>query len=155
MPGDLYTASILERATNVPRRGRLAHPHASAHAHARLCGSDMIVDLCLDHGIITDFAHEGKACALGTAAASIVARQIIGASVDELRLVRIQMRAMLKNGGPPPSGARWQDLAMLEPMRDFPARHGSLLLVFEALVMALDTLALDSLPAAGADILLR
>jgi NifU-like protein involved in Fe-S cluster formation len=130
----------------------LAHPHASAHAHARLCGADMIVDLCLKGAIITDFAHEGKACALGTAAASIVAAQIIGAHVEELRLLRTHMRAMLKNGGPPPSGARWQDLAMLEPMRDFPARHGSILLVFEAIVMALDRLAPDSLPADEADL---
>ena len=46
------------------------------------------------------------------------------------------MRQMLKANGPPPGG-RWADLAVLEPVRDYKARHASTLLVFDAVEQAL------------------
>ena len=46
------------------------------------------------------------------------------------------MRKMLKAGGPPPTG-RWADLAVLQPVKDYKARHASTLLVFDAVEAAL------------------
>ncbi|HUO11904.1 MAG TPA: iron-sulfur cluster assembly scaffold protein, partial [Caulobacteraceae bacterium] len=43
--------------------------------------------------------------------------------------------AMLKEGGPPPEG-RFADLAMLAPVKDYPPRHASTMLAFEATVDA-------------------
>jgi NifU-like protein involved in Fe-S cluster formation len=58
-------------------------------------------------------------------------REIIGSTAAELRAVGAAMRNMLKRGGPPPGG-KWGDLSVLEPVRDYKARHPSTLLVFDA-----------------------
>jgi NifU-like protein involved in Fe-S cluster formation len=137
MLDDIYNARILEFAGNIPRVGRLDHPDASAKAHSKLCGSTVIVDLCMKDGAVTDFAHDVKACALGQASSSIMARNVIGASAAELREVQKTMRAMLKEGGEPPAG-RFADLKFLEPVREYKARHASTMLTFDAVVDALD-----------------
>jgi NifU-like protein involved in Fe-S cluster formation len=133
----VYNKRILELAADIPRLGRLVHPQGSATAHSRLCGSTITVDLSLDRGKVCDFAQELKACALGQASASILARHILGATPGELRALRETMRKMLKENGAPPAG-RWADLAALEPVRDYKARHASTLLPFDAVVGALD-----------------
>ncbi len=131
MLNDVYSSKILELAANIPRQGRLAHPDATARAHSKLCGSTVIVDLIMRDGKVVDFAHDVKACALGQAAASIMARNVLGATTPELRELRVQVRAMLKENGPPPKG-KWAEIAVLEPVRDYKARHASMLLTFEA-----------------------
>ena len=85
MLDDIYNKRILEFAGIIPRIGRLPQPDASATAHSRLCGSTVTVDLKMDGDVVTDFAHDVKACALGQASSSIMARNIVGASADELR----------------------------------------------------------------------
>ena len=131
MIDDLYSAKILRAAANMPRAGRLAHPDASAEKVSKLCGSRVLVDVALRDGRVTDYAQEVKACALGQAAASIMGEQVIGATVQEIETARDALRAMLKSGGPPPEG-RFADLAMLAPVKDYPPRHASTLLAFEA-----------------------
>lgn len=137
MLNEVYNRRIIELAGNIPRLGRLPAPDASATAHSKLCGSKVTVDICLADGVVSDFAHDVKACALGQASSAIMAHHIIGATPAELRHVRDQVRAMLKENGAPPSG-RWADVAVLEPVRDYKARHASTLLTFEAVVDALD-----------------
>lgn len=137
MLDDIYNAKILEFAGNIPRIGRLDAPDASAKAHSKLCGSTVLVDLKVEDGVVTDFAHEVKACALGQASSSIMAQHVVGASAEELRQVQQTMRAMLKDGGDPPEG-RFADLKFLEPVREYKARHASTLLTFDAVVDALD-----------------
>lgn len=137
MINDVYNAKILELAGNIPRLGRLDQPDASATAHSKLCGSTVTVDLKLDNGAVSDFAHDVKACALGQASSSIMARHVIGARPDELRQLRETVRKMLKENGPPPGG-KWADIAVLEPVRDYKARHASTLLTFDAVVSALE-----------------
>ncbi|MEN3793732.1 iron-sulfur cluster assembly scaffold protein [Fulvimarina sp. MAC3] len=137
MIDDVYNTRILELAGNIPRTGRLESPDASATTHSKLCGSTVTIDLKLEDGAVSDFAHEVKACALGQASSSVMARNIIGATPDELRAVRQEMRAMLKENGPVPEG-RFADLKYLEPVREYKARHASTLLTFDAVVSALD-----------------
>lgn len=129
---DIYADKLLALAAAISRTHRLPSPDASASAHSKLCGSTVAVDACFDGDRITDFGQEVKACLLGQASASVVAREIVGTSIDEFRDVAAQMRAMLKSNGEPPGG-RWADLALLEPVRDYRARHPSTLLVFDAL----------------------
>lgn len=136
MLNDIYNARILTLAADIPRIGRLASPDASATAHSRLCGSTVTVDIVMDGDRVADFAHDVKACALGQAASSIMARNVVGSTADELRALRDQVRAMLKEHGSPPSG-RWSDIAVLEPVRDYKARHASTLLTFDAVVDAI------------------
>ena len=137
MLDDVYNGKILDLAGNIPRLGRLAQPDASATAHSKLCGSTVTVDLKIEHDEVTDFAHDVKACALGQASSSIMARHVIGAKAHELRQLRETVRKMLKENGPPPSG-KWADIAVLEPVRDYKARHASTMLTFDAVVAALD-----------------
>ena len=140
MLSDIYNKRILDLAGNIPRLGRLEKPDASARAHSKLCGSTVTVDLKVDGEVVTDFAHEVKACALGQASSSIMARHVVGSTAEELRLVREAMRRMLKENGAPPAG-KWSDLGVLEPVRDFKARHASTMLTFDAVVDALDQVA--------------
>jgi NifU-like protein involved in Fe-S cluster formation len=135
MLDDIYNAKILELAGNIPRIGRLPAPDATARAHSRLCGSTVIVDVKMADGRISDFAHDVKACALGQASSSIMARNVVGSTPEELRGLREAMYKMLKEAGLPPDG-RWADLKYLEPVRDYKARHTSTLLTFDAVVDA-------------------
>ncbi len=136
MLNDVYNRRILELAADIPRGGRLPHPDASATAHSKLCGSTVTIDLAMTGGRVTDFAHDVRACALGQASSSIMARNIVGSDASELRAVREQMYRMLKENGPVPAG-KWADLAVLEPVRDYKARHASTLLTFDAVVDAI------------------
>ena len=138
MLNDVYNRRILELAAGIPRLGRLDHPDATATAHSKLCGSTVTVDLKMTGDTVTDFAHEVKACALGQASSSIMARHIIGAKADELRALRETVRKMLKENGTPPTSGKWADIAVLEPVRDYKARHASTMLTFDAVVSALD-----------------
>src|SRR5215831_1527871 len=124
MLNDVYNRRILELAGNIPRLGRLPAADASATAHSKLCGSTVTVDLKMDGDVVTDFAHEVKACALGQASSSIMARNVVGANAQELRGLREAVRRMLKDNGTPPAG-KWGDVAVLEPVRDYKARHAS------------------------------
>ncbi|MEC9244829.1 iron-sulfur cluster assembly scaffold protein [Nitratireductor rhodophyticola] len=137
MLDDVYNAKILGFAGNIQRIGRLDAPHATAKAHSKLCGSTVVVDLRMEGDTVVDFAHEVKACALGQASSSIMAAHVVGAKSGELRRVREQMYAMLKEEGAPPNG-RFDDLKYLEPVRGYKARHASTLLTFDAVVDAID-----------------
>jgi NifU-like protein involved in Fe-S cluster formation len=136
MIDDVYNAKILGFAGNIARIGRLDQPDATAKAHSKLCGSTVTVDLAMRDGVVTDFAHEVKACALGQASSSIMAQHVVGATAEELRAVRETMLKMLKEGGAPPAG-RFADLKYLEPVRDYKARHASTMLTFDAVVDAI------------------
>ena len=140
MIDDVYNAKILDFAGNIPRIGTLEDADAEAAAHSKLCGSKVKVWLKMDGDHVSDFAHDVKACALGQASSSIMARNIIGASAEELREVRRTMLAMLKENGPAPEG-RFADLKFLEPVRDYRARHASTMLLFDAVVDCLDQIA--------------
>ncbi|MEO6394719.1 MAG: iron-sulfur cluster assembly scaffold protein [Devosia sp.] len=134
---DLYSQRILEIAANQPIPGRLANADATIRKVSRICGSSIEIDLSVHDGRISGYGHAISACALGQTSAAIVAANVIGAPIGEFRALRDQMTAMLKADGPPPGG-KWADLALLEPVRDYAPRHTSTLLVFDAVVEALD-----------------
>ena len=112
MLDDIYNKRILELAADIPRLGKLEAPHARASAVSKLCGSKVTVDLAMEDSRVSDFAHDVKACALGQASSSLMARNVIGSSAQELRDLRATMRAMLKENGPPPQG-KWEELKVL------------------------------------------
>ena len=137
MLNDIYSRRILELAADIPHLGQLSEPDASATARSKLCGSTVTVYVKLEGNVVTAFAHEVKACALGQASSSIMGRNIIGATIAELREVRDAASRLLRADGDPPQG-KWGDLKVLEPLRDYKARHASILLTFDAVVDALD-----------------
>ncbi len=136
MMDEIYNSRILEFAGNIPETGRLADPDAEASAHSKLCGSKVRITLKMDGDTVTGFAHEVKACALGQASSSIMARHVVGATSAEIRQAREDMLAMLKADGEGPSG-RFEDMRFLKPVRDYKARHASTMLTFDAVVDAI------------------
>lgn len=153
MINDIYNARILALAAEIPRLGRLQAPQATAKAHSRLCGSTVVVDLAMDGDTVTDFAHEVRACALGQASSSLMARHVVGAKASDLRALRETVLKMLKENGPPPEGA-FDEFKVLEPIRDYKARHASTMLTFDAVVDCINQIeaarATDASPAAEA-----
>jgi len=135
----LYNARIMELAEDIPLEGRLDDADATASVRSPLCGSRITVDLKVKDGIVSDYRHVVRACTLGQAAASIMARHVVGKTVEELRRVGAAMRAMLKQGEPLPADA-WEDLRVLTPVQDFKSRHGSVLLSFDAVEKALKSI---------------
>ena len=138
MIDDLYSSKILKLAANMPHAGRLAAPDASSEKVSKLCGSKITVDVVMQDGKVADFGQDVKACALGQAAAAVLGEHVIGADLEEIEVARDALRAMLKADGPPPVG-RFSELSVLAPVKDYPARHTSTLLAFEAAVEAVRT----------------
>ncbi len=134
---DIYNSKILEFAGNITHAGVLPDADASSEKHSKLCGSKVRVHLKMDGHRVADFSHEVRACALGQASSSIMARHVIGATAAEIRKARQDMLAMLKEGGEGPDG-RFEEMRYLKPVKDYKARHASTMLTFEAVVDAID-----------------
>ena len=149
MIDDLYSAKLLKLAANMPHLGRLPAPDASSEKVSKLCGSRVVVDVTVEGDRVAQFAQDVKACALGQASAAVLGASVLGASLSEIEMARDQFRAMLKQGADAPQG-RFSDLSMLAPVKDYPARHASTLLAFEATVDAVHQ-ALARTSPAGAD----
>lgn len=141
---ELYNKRILELAADIPLLGKLLTPCASSTKRSKLCGSVVTVYVKMRNGAVSEFAHEVKACALGQAASSILANNVIGSSLEELEQALINTRAMLEQNTPPPE-SRFAEIDVLQVVRDFKARHASVLLTFEATVEAVK-LAIKRIP---------
>lgn len=134
----LYSRRILALAAEIPHLGRLDAPEGSAHKRSPQCGSSVTVDVRLADGLIADFAQEVRACALGQASAAVLGRAVIGRSPAEIAEARAALAAMLQAGGPAPQGI-FAELETLLPARDFPNRHASILLAWDALLAAIES----------------
>ena len=137
MLDDIYSNKIVELAADIPLIGKLQNADSSATAVSRLCGSKVTVFIKVEGNKVIDFSHDVKACALGQASSSVMARNVIGSSFDELKELANVMRKMLKENGPPPS-RKWSELSILEPVKDFKSRHASTLLTFDAVNDAIE-----------------
>jgi NifU-like protein involved in Fe-S cluster formation len=133
----LYSGKILELAAAISRQGRLAAPQGTARKRSPICGSVVTVDLVVADGRVTEFAQDVKACALGQASAAILGGVVLGRTAKEIRRARDQLRAMLKEAGPPPE-APFDLYQVLIPAREYRNRHASILLALEASVEAID-----------------
>ncbi len=134
---NLYNERILELAANLKKDDRLENADASVTLDSPLCGSRIKVDLKLEGDVISAYGQQVRACALGQSAAAVMAHKVVGQSKSEMRQLRDQMHLMLKGDGAPPSGY-WGDLHVLEPARDFKARHASIMLPFNAVIKAIE-----------------
>ncbi|WP_438959711.1 iron-sulfur cluster assembly scaffold protein [Nereida sp.] len=136
----IYSAQILQLTTELSRVGRLDAPSHSAKRRAPLCGSSVTVDLLVEDGVIHDYAHDVKACALGQAAASVVAKNIIGRSTAQVVATRDALARLLAEDGPVPQ-APFEGFEVLRAAKDYKNRHASIMLSLDA---ACDALSGDS-----------
>ncbi|WP_084399262.1 iron-sulfur cluster assembly scaffold protein [Henriciella aquimarina] len=140
MSAELYHNRVLELAANIPHVGTLPDTDASVEKVSRVCGSVVRVDIRLseDGETVDAIAVDPRACALGQAATAVLAESIVGAKTEEVFAARDALRAMLKEGGKPPAG-RFAELRHLAGVADYPPRHTSTMLAFEAACEAIET----------------
>lgn len=132
----LYSARILELATDIPHARRLDSPDASVKRRSPLCGSTVTVDVQVADGRLAALGQEVKACALGQAAAAVAGDAAPGLSLDQIEKGRDQLRAMLKEDGPVPD-APFDGFEVLIPAKNYKNRHASILLSMEAMAEAM------------------
>lgn len=145
---DIYNARILQLAGNIERAGVLDNADATAEKHSKLCGSKVRVFVKMEEGVVSDFSHQVRACALGQASSSVMARHVVGATPAEIRTAREAMLSMLKEGGDGPDG-RFEEMRVLLPVKDYKARHASTMLTFDAVVDCLDQIEAGAVTKAG------
>lgn len=133
----LYSGRILALAADMPRTGRLDTPMATVRKRSPLCGSTITVDVDIADDVVTDYAQNVKACALGQAAAAVVGASVVGQNRASIQRGRDALYAMLTENGPIPP-APWQDLEVLQPAADYKNRHASIMLAFDAILQAFE-----------------
>lgn len=140
MSAELYHNRVLELAANIPHLGALDGADASVEKVSRVCGSVVRVDIRLseDGETVDAIAVDPKACALGQAATSVLAENIVGSRVEDVFAARDALKAMLKDGAEPPAG-RFAELRHLAGVADYPPRHTSTMLAFDAACEAIET----------------
>ncbi|MTH77492.1 iron-sulfur cluster assembly scaffold protein [Paracoccus aestuariivivens] len=133
----LYSRRILALASDIPHLGKLENPAGSAHRRSPQCGSSVTAHVVMNGDQIADFSQEVRACALGQASAAVLGGAVIGRTRDEIAHAIEELTAMLKTEGPVPSEP-FAELETLLPARDFPNRHASILLAWQATLDAID-----------------
>lgn len=134
----LYSRRILALAADIPHLGQLEAPTGRASRRAPMCGSTVTADVVMRDGRIAEFAQDVKACALGQASASVLGSVIPGLSRDQIVAGRAALEALLTRGETA-LPAPFEGLEVLAAARDYPNRHGSILLPFDATLAAIDS----------------
>lgn len=99
-------------------------------ARSRSCGSLIRLGLAADaEGRIERVAVRSQACAIGQAAAAIFADGAAGLTGDDLRAAHQGLLRWLAGEGPLPE---WPGLSAIIAARDYPGRHGAILLAWQA-----------------------
>lgn len=137
MLGQLYNTDILTLSSSL-KNAALDHPDGTARKVSKLCGSWLEIDVAMEGETVSDVALRVQACALGQASAAILQANIKGATLSEITDARDALKAMLKENAEPPSG-RFAQLKLLQSVKDYPARHQSTMLAFEAAVEAVES----------------
>ena len=132
----LYSDRILKLATELPPPSRLVNPDASAKKRSPLCGSAVTVDLKIEHGAISEFSQDVKACALGQASASVLEKVAVDCTLYDIQSAHDSLQDMLKNAGEAPSPP-FEEMEVLKPAKDFANRHASIMLSLEAALEAM------------------
>ena len=139
---DIYTKKVIELASNIPFSERLQTPSITHTKRTPICGSSITVDMKVSDGRISKFGQKVNACALGQASATIVTRNIIGATHGEVQLLRNTVTEMLTSDGPIPN-IPFEDFEALTPAREYKNRHASILLIFNVILEGFDRLDLS------------
>ena len=130
----LYRKALLRLAADAMGAGHLPAPDAAATAANPACGDSVTVELALDGSRITAIAHDTRACILTQASAAILGAVAPGMDGAALTALEAGVRAMLKEGAPPPL----PDYAAFDGAATLPGRHVCVLLPFQALRQALE-----------------
>ncbi|MBY9062092.1 iron-sulfur cluster assembly scaffold protein [Sphingomonas yunnanensis] len=127
---DLYTPEISALAIGNPYPERLADPAGTAEKRSPICGSRVTVDVALDRdGRVAALGTQVRACLLGQASSTLLARHAVGRTPEELAAARDSLTAWLAGTGNVPD---WPGIGIFTPGLKLTARHPSIRLAFEA-----------------------
>jgi NifU-like protein involved in Fe-S cluster formation len=133
----LYTPELLGLAVELARHPALTQAAVRGEARSATCGSTLAMDLELDEaGRIQQLGLRVQACAVGQAAAAIFARHAAGRNAGDIGATLRGLEAWLAGEGELPD---WPDLALIDAARDYPGRHGAILLPWRAALAALSS----------------
>lgn len=126
----LYTPEVLALATSLSNWPLDDALPLQGSARSKSCGSVVMLGLEADDaGRIAALGIKAQACAIGQAAAAIFAKGAIGQAGAAVASTERALRAWLAGEAPRPD---WPDLELLESARAYPARHGAILLAWQA-----------------------
>lgn len=131
----VYNAELISLSGQAAVPKPLDKYDASAKSVSPICGSEITVQMTLDGERIKSFGFEVEACALTKSVVAVMAKAIIGKTRADVARAGNELEAMLDGQPVFPSGD-WDKLRILEPVKDFKARHNSILLPFEAVEKA-------------------
>lgn len=130
MASPLYTTDILRLASETVNWPRLEAPRFSVERRALLCGSSLLLDLDIDtDGRICAIGMRPQSCAMGQASATLFARHATGKDAAAIRAAHDAMQGWLGGEGHAPD---WPGIEMLAAAKNYPARHGAILLPYVA-----------------------
>ena len=136
MSAPLYNRDILGLAVATAEYLPIADARHRVSKRAPLCGSAIILDLDTDDaGRVTRVGMHVEACALGQASAALLARHAPGLGLAELRAARDGIASWFAGADVQPD---WPGFDLLAPAQGYPARHGAILLPFDAAIAALE-----------------
>ena len=133
----LYRKELLRLAADAHGAGRLAEPRQTGVAHNPTCGDKVTADIRVASGRIEALRLETKACVLTQASASILGRDLKGATRSDLDGLKSALATMLETNGPAPA-APFDAFRAFDGATDYPARHRCVLLPLEAVLAAFD-----------------
>ena len=132
----LYTRDILRLSSSLPVVGRLAEADGEAERRSVTCGSRVVASVRMNGAHIAEAALEAHSCALGQASAAILLAHAVGLTHADLTDMRARIAAGLNGEGDWPTD--WPELSHLQPAHAYPARHGAIVLPFDALIAAME-----------------
>ena len=133
----LYTSELLGLAVELAQWPPLETASGRGEARSPACGSTLALDVAIDGaGQIERLGLRVRACAVGQAAAAIFARSALGRDRADIARANELVEAWLDGAGPVPE---WPGIGVLAAARDYPARHGAMLLPWKAALAALSS----------------
>lgn len=131
----LYTPEVLGLATGLAAYRLDDTLPMQADARSRSCGSTLTLGLALDaDGRVARVGLRSQACAIGQASAAIFAQAAPGRSRDEIVATAHEMERWVAGEGVMPE---WPGLSPIAAARDYPGRHGAMLLPWTAALQLL------------------
>jgi NifU-like protein involved in Fe-S cluster formation len=131
----LYTPELLGWTVRLAEYRLAKDLPLAGEARSPSCGSTLSLTLETDdRGAISAIGMRVSACAIGQASAAVFAEHALGCNAEEIASSLAEMETWMAGEGALPG---WPDLEVIAPARDFPGRHGAMLLSWKAALAAL------------------
>ena len=84
---DLYRENIIDHYRHPRNKGHLDAADIHYHDVNPFCGDEITIELRVVEGRVVEAAFDGKGCAISQASASMLTEEILGKTLDEVKLL--------------------------------------------------------------------